>query len=89
MVVNKAAGMAGSPTVRVSGPGLPSGKDITGTTTLENLVPGTYAVAPQDLLEDGVRFRGTASPANPAVEAGRPPPPRSPTPPSPPSSRWR
>jgi len=70
VVVNKAAGMAGSPTVRVSGPGLPSGKDITGTTTLENLVPGTYAVAPQDLLEDGVRFRGTASPANPAVEAG-------------------
>ena len=60
-----------TPRVRVAGPGLPQGRTLTGTTTLPDLVPGTYTVTPEDVLRDGSRYQGTANPANPQVTAGQ------------------
>jgi type II secretory pathway pseudopilin PulG len=64
-------GMLADPQVRVTGPDPSLPKTLTQTAALEDLVPGQYSVSPQDVLDNGVRFRGTASPANPRVEAGQ------------------
>jgi type II secretory pathway pseudopilin PulG len=69
--ISKPQGMSAAPQVRVTGPDPSLPRTLTQTTTLENLVPGQYSVSPQDVLDDGVRFRGTASPANPTVQAGQ------------------
>jgi type II secretory pathway pseudopilin PulG len=67
--ISKPQGMSAAPQVRVTGPDPSLPRTLTETTTLQNLVPGQYGVSPQDVLDDGVRFRGTASPANPTVQA--------------------
>jgi len=70
VVVNRDGTMTSAPSVKVSGPGLL--RYISSTTLFENITPGAYAVEPQDVLEDGVRFRGTATPPDPTVNAGPP-----------------
>ncbi len=62
--------MSVNPQVRVTGPDPSLPRTLTESTTLENLVPGQYGVSPQDVLDNGVRFQGRASPGNPVVEAG-------------------
>jgi type II secretory pathway pseudopilin PulG len=69
--ISKPQGMSANPQVRVTGPDPSLPRTLTQTTLLQNLVPGQYSVSPQDVLDDGVRFRGTASPANPTVQAGQ------------------
>ncbi len=50
----------------------PSGysKNVTGTTTLTNLVPGTYTLTPHDVYVNLVDFKGAATPSSVAVTAG-------------------
>jgi len=69
--ISKPQGMSAAPQVKVTGPDPSLPKTLTQTTTLQNLVPGQYGISPQDVLDDGVRFQGTASPANPTVQAGQ------------------
>jgi len=69
--ISKPQGMSADPQVRVTGPDPSLPRTLTRTATLENLVPGQYAISPEDVLDDGVRFRGSASPANPTVQAGQ------------------
>lgn len=53
----------------------PSGfsKTVTATTTLTNLAPGTYAIAPKDVFVKLVDFKGKATPSSVSVTAGATP----------------
>jgi type II secretory pathway pseudopilin PulG len=68
--VSKPQGMSANPQVRVTGPDPSLPVVLTGSATLENLAAGQYSISPQDIVEGGVRFRGTASPGNVTVQAG-------------------
>ncbi len=69
--ISRPQGMSASPQVRVTGPDPSLPRTLTEAATLQNLVPGQYRISPQDVLDDGVRFRGAASPENPTVQAGQ------------------
>jgi type II secretory pathway pseudopilin PulG len=69
--ISRPQGMSARGQVRVTGPDPSLPRTLTETATLQNLVPGQYGISPQDVLDDGVRFQGTASPANPTVQAGQ------------------
>lgn len=58
-----------SANVDVTGPSGYS-KNVTATTTLTNLVPGTYTVTPHDVFVNLVDFKGTATPGSVDVTAG-------------------
>jgi prepilin-type N-terminal cleavage/methylation domain-containing protein len=68
--ISKPQGMSASAQVRVTGPDRSLPVTVRESITLENLAPGRYSISPQDILDNGVRFRGTASPQNPTVRAG-------------------
>jgi type II secretory pathway pseudopilin PulG len=69
--ISKPQSMSANPRVRVTGPDPSLPQTLTESATLENLVPGQYGVSPEDILDNGVRFRGTTSPGNPTVQAGQ------------------
>ncbi len=61
---------SGSPAnVDVTGPSSYS-KNVTGTTTLNNLAPGTYTITPHDVFVNLVDFKGAATPSSVSVTAG-------------------
>lgn len=68
LVVNitRPAGMSAPASVSVSGPDVSMPRTLTSSTTIGNLVPGEYSIAPQDVVQEGVRYRGTVSPASTA-----------------------
>lgn len=59
-----------TPSVRVEGPDPRMPRTLSTPTTLEDLTPGSYTLTPQDVLKDGVRYRGSANPPRPSVRAG-------------------
>jgi prepilin-type N-terminal cleavage/methylation domain-containing protein len=68
--ISRPQGMSANPRVRVTGPDRSLPLTLTESVTVENLTPGQYSISPQEVLDNGVRFRGTVSPQNPTVQAG-------------------
>ncbi len=69
--VNISAPSGVTPNVKVQGPDATMPQILTTSRTLDNLSPGTYTLTPNDVLVNGVRYRGTANPTQPAVQAGQ------------------
>ena len=62
--INRPAGMSAPASVGVSGPDASMPRTLTSSALIGNLVPGEYRITPQDVLEEGVRYRGSVSPAS-------------------------